>query len=165
MGYVKIANDNCEGQVVVSGVNEVLRQLPNLIKGTSIKKAITLQVSGPFHSSLMSSAYEKLQQFVNDIEIRMPLVDIVSNVSAREYTNCLMIKDLIAKQVISKVRWRESILYMIRQGCTSFVEVGPGIVLSSLMKRIHTGVSTVSINTAESIDLLVRYLTVDCVKA
>ncbi|CAH58479.1 ACP S-malonyltransferase [Ehrlichia ruminantium] len=164
-GICEIANDNCEGQVVVSGVNEVLQQLPDLIKGTNIKKAIKLQVSGPFHSSLMSSACDKLQQFVEGIEIKMPLVDIVSNVSAREYTDCLMIKNLIAKQVISKVRWRESILYMIKQGCTNFVEVGPGTVLSSLMKRIHTGVTTVSINTADSIDLLMRHLAADCVGA
>ncbi|MGN7618719.1 MAG: ACP S-malonyltransferase [Ehrlichia sp.] len=160
-GVCEIANDNCEGQVVVSGVNAALEQLPDLIKNTGIKKVIKLQVSGPFHSSLMSSAREKLQQFIEGIEnMRMPLVKVVSNVSAREYADCFTIKNLIAKQVVSRVRWRESVLYMKEQGCTHFVEIGGGTTLAGLVKRISPDVSAVSVNTAYCIDAITRYFTV-----
>lgn len=161
-GVCEIANDNCEGQVVVSGVNTALEQLPDLIKSTGIKKVIKLQVSGPFHSSLMDSAREKLQQFIEGIEnMKMPLVKVVSNVSAREYTDCLTIKNLIAKQIVSRVRWRESILYMMKQGCTRFIEVGAGTTLSGLVKRISSDVSAISVNTAYCIDSITRYFTVN----
>ncbi|ABD44777.1 malonyl CoA-acyl carrier protein transacylase [Ehrlichia chaffeensis str. Heartland] len=160
-GICEIANDNCDGQVVVSGVKAALEKLPDLIKDTGIKKVIKLQVSGPFHSSLMSSACEKLQEFIESVRnMKMPSVKVVSNVSAREYTDCFMIKNLIAKQLVSRVRWRESILYMISQGCTHFIEVGAGTTLSGLVKRISSDVSAVSINTADCIDSITRHFTV-----
>ena len=161
-GVCEIANDNCDGQVVVSGVKAALEQLPDLIKDTGIKKVIKLQVSGPFHSSLMNSACGKLQEFIERIEdMKMPLVKVVSNVSATEYTDCLMIKDLIAKQLVNRVRWRESILYVIKQGCTCFIEVGAGTTLSGLVKRINPNVSAVSVNTASCIDSIVQHFAVN----
>ena len=161
-GVCEIANDNCDGQVVVSGVKAALEKLPDLIKDTDIKKVVKLQVSGPFHSSLMNSACEKLQEFVESIrDIRMPLVKVVSNVSAREYTDCLTIRNLIAKQLVSRVCWRESVLYMIKQGGTHFIEVGAGTTLSGLVKRISSDVSAVSVNTASCIDSVIQYFTVN----
>ena len=160
-GVCEIANDNCDGQVVVSGVKSALEQLPDLIKDTGIKKVIKLQVSGPFHSSLMVSACEKLKEFIEGIEdMKMPLIKVVSNVSAREYSDCLTIKDLISKQLVSRVRWRESVLYMIKQGCTHFIEVGAGTTLSGLVKRISSDVTAFSVNTVECIDTIAGYFTV-----
>ncbi|KJV69204.1 ACP S-malonyltransferase [Candidatus Neoehrlichia procyonis] len=153
-GICEIANDNCNGQVVVSGVNNALDSLGQLIKGTNIKKVIKLQVSGPFHSSLMYSAYKEVSNFIDCIDINMPTINVVSNVSASEYVNCSMIKDLLARQIVSKVRWRESVMYMIKRGYSHFIEVGAGNVLSNLIKRIDNTVYSVSINTTKCIDTI-----------
>ncbi|QXK91680.1 ACP S-malonyltransferase [Neoehrlichia mikurensis] len=154
-GICEIANDNCNGQVVVSGVRSALENLEHLVKGTNIRKIIKLQVSGPFHSSLMYSAYKEVSNFIDCIDIKMPAINVVSNVSASEYTNCSMIKDLLARQIISRVRWRESVIYMIRRGYSHFVEIGAGNVLSNLVQRIDNTVCSVSVSTVKCIDAVV----------
>ncbi|QKX02592.1 ACP S-malonyltransferase [Wolbachia endosymbiont of Dirofilaria (Dirofilaria) immitis] len=150
-GICEIANDNGGGQVVVSGTVEALEILPNLLKNTNVKKLIKLQVSGPFHSSLMKPANEKLLKSLENIKITQPLIPFVSNVTAKEESNPKAIKALLAKQVISKVRWKEMILYMSSHGINKFVEIGPNRVLSNLVKRIDQSISTKNIDSISDI--------------
>ncbi|KLT22440.1 malonyl CoA-acyl carrier protein transacylase [Wolbachia endosymbiont of Armadillidium vulgare str. wVulC] len=145
----EIANDNGGGQVVVSGTAEALEMLPDLFKSSSVKKMIKLQVSGPFHSSLMKPADEKLLEFLESVNITRPSIPFVSNVTAKEENDPEIIRALLAKQVVSRVRWREMVLYMTSRGTDKFVEIGPNKVLSNLVKRI---ISTKSIGSVGDID-------------
>lgn len=151
-GICEIANDNGGGQVVLSGTAEALEMLSNLFKNSSVKKLIKLQVSGPFHSSLMKPADEKVLEFLENIKITRPLIPFVSNVTAKEESDPKVIKTLLAKQIISRVRWREMVLYMASRGINKFVEIGPNKVLSNLVKRIDHSISTKSIGNIGDID-------------
>ncbi len=151
-GICEIANDNGGRQVVVSGTTEALKILPDLFKNTSVKKLIKLQVSGPFHSSLMKPANEKFLKFLKNVKITRPLIPFVSNVTAKEESNPKDIKVLLAKQIISKVRWKEMILYMSSQGINKFIEIGPNKVLSNLVKRIDQSINTKNINSIDDIN-------------
>lgn len=151
-GVCEVANDNGGGQVVVSGTAEALEMLPDLFKDSSVRKLIKLQVSGPFHSSLMKPADEKLLEFLENITITRPLIPFVSNVTAKEESDPEIIRALLAKQIISKVRWREMVLYMTNRDVNKFVEIGPNKVLSNLVKRIDQSISTKNINSVGDID-------------
>ncbi|UPA54865.1 ACP S-malonyltransferase [Wolbachia pipientis] len=148
-GVCEIANDNGGGQVVISGTAEALEMLPDLFKNSSVKKIIKLQVSGPFHSSLMKPADEKVLKFLEGIKITRPIVPLISNVTAKEENDPKVIKALLAKQVISRVKWREMVLYMASRGINKFVEIGPNKVLSNLVKRI---ISTKSVGSIGDMD-------------
>lgn len=148
----EIANDNGGGQVVVSGTSEALEMLPELFKNSSVKKIIKLQVSGPFHSSFMKPADEKLLEFLKSINITRPSIPFVSNVTAKKESDPEIIRALLAKQVISRVRWREMILHMTSRGTNKFVEIGPNKVLSNLVKRIDQSINTKSIGSIDDID-------------
>lgn len=148
----EIANDNGGGQVVVSGTAEALEVLPDLFKNSSVKKMIKLQVSGPFHSSFMKPADEKLLEFLKSINITRPSIPFVSNVTAKEESDPEIIRALLSKQVISRVRWREMILHMTSRGTNKFVEIGPNKVLSNLVKRIDKSISTKSIVSISDIN-------------
>ncbi len=148
----EIANDNGGGQVVVSGTAEALEVLPDLFKNSSVKKMIKLQVSGPFHSSFMKPADEKLLEFLKSINITRPSIPFVSNVTAKEESDPEIIRALLAKQVVSRVRWREMVLYMISHGTNKFVEVGPNKVLSNLVKRIDQSISVKNIDSIGDIN-------------
>ncbi|MDR2978112.1 MAG: ACP S-malonyltransferase [Rickettsiales bacterium] len=151
-GVCEVANDNGGGQVVVSGTAETLEVLPDLFKNSSVRKLIKLQVSGPFHSSLMKPADEKLLEFLESITITRPLIPFVSNVTAKEESDPEIIRALLAKQTISKVRWREMVLYMLSRGTNRFVEIGPNKVLSNLVKRIDQSINVKNINSVGDID-------------
>ncbi|MGL9688948.1 MAG: ACP S-malonyltransferase [Wolbachia sp.] len=151
-GICEVANDNGGGQVVVSGTAEILEVLPDLFKNSSVRKLIKLQVSGPFHSSLMKPADEKLLEFLENITITRPLIPFVSNVTAKEESDPEIIRGLLAKQIISKVRWKEMVLYMINCDVNKFVEIGPNKVLSNLVKRIDQSISTKNIGSIGDID-------------
>ncbi|QIT36142.1 ACP S-malonyltransferase [Wolbachia endosymbiont of Brugia pahangi] len=147
-----IANDNGGGQVVVSGTAEALEILPGLFKNSSVRKLIKLQVSGPFHSSLMRPADEKILEFLESIDITHPSIPFVSNVTAKEESNPETIKILLAKQIVSRVKWREMVLHMASSGINEFVEIGPNKVLSNLVKRIDQSISTKNIDSISDID-------------
>lgn len=151
-GICEIANDNGGGQVVISGTREGLEILPDLLKNLNIKRLVKLQVSGPFHSSLMKPADEKVLEFLEGIKITRPIVPLISNVTAKEESDPKVIKALLAKQVISRVKWREMVLYMASRGINKFVEIGPNKVLSNLVKRIDQSISTKSIGNIGDID-------------
>ena len=150
LGVCEIANDNSDSQIILSGhvkaVNEIDKQLKVLKK-----RSIFLPVSAPFHCSLMKPAAKKMDEKINKINFRSPKIDIISNVTANRVNEESEIKKLLIKQIFSKVRWRESVLYMINEGVNEFIEIGPGKVLSGLIKRINNKVLTKSVNTLDEI--------------
>ncbi|NUY39798.1 ACP S-malonyltransferase [Wolbachia endosymbiont of Litomosoides brasiliensis] len=151
-GIYEIANDNGGGQVVVSGTAEFLEMLPDLFKNSSVRRLIKLQVSGPFHSSLMKPADKKVLQFLESIDITHPSIPFVSNVTAKEESDPETIKTLLAKQIVSRVRWREMVLRMASSGINKFIEIGPNKVLSNLVKRIDQSISTKNIGSIGDVD-------------
>ncbi|MDD9331826.1 MAG: ACP S-malonyltransferase [Wolbachia sp.] len=148
----EIANDNGGGQIVISGTTEALKILTNLLKNLNIKRIVKLQVSGPFHSSLMKPAYEKVLEFLDDIEIIRPTISFVSNVTAKKESDPKIIKSLLAKQIINRVRWKEMVLYMASNGINKCIEIGPNKVLSNLVKRIDQSISIKNIDNIDDIN-------------
>jgi [acyl-carrier-protein] S-malonyltransferase len=147
----EIANDNCVGQVVVSGTkaaNEILNKNLKKIK----KRGIVLPVSTPFHCSLMRSAKEKMKEKINLTEFLEPSPHIISNVTANAENKIENIKSLLVEQIISRVRWRESVNYMVENDVTDFLEIGPGKILSGLVKKINKGVKISNISSIEDIN-------------
>ena len=149
-GVCEIANDNSEGQTILSGDKEAIDEINKILKANK-KKSIFLPVSAPFHCSLMQPAAKKMEETINQINFKNPTIDLISNVTALPIRDSSEIKKLLVKQIYSKVRWRESVLFMIKNGINEFIELGPGKVLSGLVKRINDKVSTKSINSIEDI--------------
>ena len=146
----QIANDNSDGQIVVSGKLEDLKKMMENLKENKIKN-IQLPVSAPFHCSLMEKATENMRGPLNNLSIKPVGINIVSNVTALAVNEPSKIKELLIKQIENRVRWRESILKMIDEGVDSFIEIGPGKVLAGLIKRINKQVKTISINSEDDI--------------
>ena len=149
----QIANDNSEGQIVLSGKNEDLDKLILVLKESSIKN-IKLPVSAPFHCSLMSKATEIMTQELNKLSFKDAENKLISNVTAEEISNTEELKTLLIKQIENRVRWRESVNNMINNGVNHFIEIGPGKVLSGLVKRINREVKIDTINNQEDIENL-----------
>ena len=145
-----IANDNSVGQIVVSGEIKDLDLMSEDLKKDSIKN-IKLPVSAPFHCPLMSKATEEMKEEINKTEFHESNCNIISNVTGTEVKDISQIKDLLIKQIESPVRWRESVLYMKAKGVNKIVEIGPGKVLSGLIKRIDRNLISLSINTNDEI--------------
>ena len=152
-GVCEIANDNSDGQVILSGNKPALDEI-NLILKKNKKRSIFLPVSAPFHSSLMSPAAKNMESKINNTNFKNPSVELISNVTAEPVQDSEEIKNLLIKQIYSKVRWRESVLFMINSGVSEFIEIGPGKVLSGLVKRISDKVLTKSINSVDDIKSL-----------
>ena len=150
---VQIANDNSDGQIVLSGRNKDLDYLSKILKNNKIKN-IKLPVSAPFHSSLMNKATEIMKEELNKLEFKRSDNILISNVSANEILDIKELKVLLIKQIENRVRWRESVIYMIKKGVNEFVEIGPGKVLSGLVKRINKDVKISTINTQIDIESL-----------
>ena len=147
----EVANDNCNGQVVVSGTKKIIATLNENLKKIN-KRGIVLPVSAPFHCSLMKDASVKMEEKILKTDFAKPMPAIISNVTAKKENNVDTIKSLLIKQIVSRVRWRESVHYMIKMGVTDFVEVGPGKVLSGLIKKIDKTVKVRNINSIEAIN-------------
>ena len=148
-----IANDNSNGQLVVSGKIECINKLSLDLTSKSIKN-IKLPVSAPFHCNLMSKATELMKKEIEKLEFKEFQNPLISNVTATEIKDKSMLKDLLVKQIESRVRWRESVLYMINNGVNQFIEIGPGKVLSGLIKRIDRSVKVSAINKEEDITIV-----------
>ena len=146
-----IANDNSNGQIVLSGKNKDLDLLVEDLKQRAIKN-IKLPVSAPFHCKLMSSATEIMRKEISNTKFNNPNNLIISNVTGEETNNSNQIKDLLVRQIESPVRWRESIIYMINKGVRKFIEIGPGKVLSGLIKRIDKRVNLISVNEIDDLN-------------
>ena len=149
----EIANDNCEGQIVISGKNEDLNKLIFILKEKSIKN-LKLPVSAPFHSSLMSEATKVMTIELNKLKFVSSNNKLISNVTADEISNTNELKNLLIKQIENRVRWRESVINMIKKDINHFIEIGPGKVLSGLIKRINQDVQINAINNQEDIENL-----------
>jgi len=146
----EIANDNSEGQIVVSGRIQDLEKLGSFLKKNRIKN-IKLPVSAPFHCSLMSKATDVMREELGKLNFKKGKNSLVSNITANEIFNANELKDLLVKQIENRVRWRESVINMIEKGVNQFIEIGPGKVLSGLVKRINKDVEVISINNEDDI--------------
>ena len=135
-GVVALANDNAPGQVVISGDKAAVAAAMELAKAKGCKKAIMLSVSAPFHCPLMKPAAKAMEEALAKIEITVPKVPVVENMTAAPVEDPVEISRLLVEQVTGCVRWRETIGYMIAQGVVDFVEIGAGKVLSGMIKRI-----------------------------
>jgi len=149
-GTCEIANDNAEGQIIVSGNIETIEELKNILKENK-KKSILLPVSAPFHCSLMKSAAVKMKKKIDNVNFKKPDYEIISNVTSLQTSNPEDIKNLLFQQIYSRVRWRESVLFMGDKKIKNFIEIGPGKVLTSLVKRILPNSNSFSINSIDDI--------------
>jgi len=149
-GVCEIANDNADGQIIVSGNVETIEELRNILK-VNKKKSILLPVSAPFHCSLMKPAELRMKKKIDNTNFKRPDYEIISNVTSVSTNNPEDIKNLLVQQICSKVRWRESILFMGNKKINNFIEIGPGKVLTGLVKRILPNSNAFSINSIDDI--------------
>jgi len=147
----EVANDNSNVQVVVSGRKEAIDILSKNLKEKK-KRGIILPVSAPFHSSLMKKASITMMNKIQNTDFMKPNPCIISNVTAKSEDNVNSIKSLLVDQITSKVRWRESVEYMVNEKVTDFLEIGPGKVLSGLVKKINKTVNIKNINSLKDIE-------------
>ena len=145
-----IANDNSEGQIVVSGRSADLEEFMKDLKSNSIKN-IKLPVSAPFHCKLMNKATQVMTEEIAKLDLKNFENGFISNVTAKEISDSSELKNLLVKNLESRVRWRESVLLMANKGINQFIEIGPGKVLSGLIKRIDRNLKVSAINTEEDI--------------
>ncbi|WP_334073019.1 MULTISPECIES: ACP S-malonyltransferase [Paenibacillus] len=149
---VELANINCPGQIVVSGTKEGIAKVVERAKEIGAKRAIPLEVSGPFHSSLMTSAAERLRAKLAEAQFRDAAVPVVANVTARPVQSAGELSDLLVRQVYSPVLWEDSVKFLIAEGVDTFVELGPGSVLAGLIKKIDKSVRILNVNGLESLE-------------
>ena len=147
---VQIANDNSDGQIVLSGRNSDIEKLIKILKSKNIKN-IKLPVSAPFHCELMNNATKIMRNEIEKLNFQDSKNKLVSNVTAKEIKNKEELKLLLIDQIENRVRWRESVVHMINNGVNNFIEIGPGKVLSGLIKRIDKNVKTNTINQTSDI--------------
>jgi len=145
-GVCEIANDNAEGQTIISGDIESINLFKETLKENK-KKFIPLNVSAPFHCSLMSPAATKMKDKINSVNFKKPTFDVVCNVTSKPENNPEIIKKLLIDQICSTVRWRESIINMNNENINNFIEIGPGKVLSGMVKRTVKNINSFSINS------------------
>lgn len=159
---VQVANYNCPGQIVISGETEQVKQAADKLKEAGAKRAVLLNVSGPFHSSLLTGAGEKLQNVLDDLTIDKPQIPYVANVNASYITEQEEIKPLLVKQVSNSVRWQQSVEAMVADGVDTFIEIGPGRTLAGFNKKIGKAIgkelTTYNVATMEDIDKVVEAL-------
>jgi len=148
-----IANDNSEGQIVLSGKIIDLEKMMVDLKSNNIKN-IKLPVSAPFHCKLMNKATVVMNEEISKLNFKEPKNILISNVTGNEISDSKELKNLLIKQIENRVRWRESVLLMINKGVEQFIEIGPGKVLSGLIKRIDRNIKVSTINTEEDIKLI-----------
>lgn len=151
-GYaVQLANLNCPGQIVISGSAEGVKRASELAKESGAKRVLPLEVSGPFHSSLMKPASGKLEDVLSAIQIRDAQIPVIANVTARPMISSSEIKEKLVEQLYSPVLWEDSVSTMLELGVDTFIEIGPGKVLSGLIKKVNRRVNTFAVNDEESL--------------
>lgn len=158
-GYpVQLANINCPGQIVISGSVEGVERAIERIKETGAKRAISLDVSGPFHSSLMKSASSKLQTAFEEVDWNDASIPVISNVTAEPVVSSAEIKEKLIEQLYSPVQWQKCVEKMISLGADTFIEIGPGKVLSGLIKKTNRNVRIFSVSNEEEVQGVVSAL-------
>lgn len=155
---VELANLNCPGQLVISGEAEKINKACELAKAKGAKRALPLTVAGAYHSKLMASAQPKLKEALAKIPLNIPGVPVISNVTAQPHVAPADIHNRLVEQVTSSVRWEESIRYLLAQGFTRFIELGPGTALTGFMKRIDKTAQALNIADVASLDATVKAL-------
>ena len=150
-----VANDNSKHQVVVSGLKKDINLFSDDLNKKKIKN-LKLNVSAPFHCKYMKKASEQMASYINDLKMKEPHKPIISNVTAGETKSPKEIKSLLISQIEKKVRWLECVEYMVNNGVKNFVEIGPGKVLSGLIKRINKNVNVNSINSVDDVKFLLN---------
>lgn len=153
---VQIANYNCPGQIVISGKKEAVETACEKLKEAGAKRAIMLNVSGPFHSRMLTGAGEKLGEVLEQVEIHQLSIPYVANVTAEYVTDAACVKPLLMKQVSSSVRWEQSVRAMLADGVDTFIEIGPGKTLAGFMKKIDRTVKVLNIEKLEDVDKVVE---------
>ena len=156
MEGVEIANYNCPGQIVISGLKEAVEEASVKLKEAGAKRRVMLDVRGPFHSSLLKGAGEKLGEVLEKVEVHTPAIPYVANVTAQYVTKAEDVKPLLKEQVSSSVRWQQSVETMLADGVDTFIEIGPGKTLSAFIKKITKDVKVVNIDSIAAIDALVE---------
>jgi [acyl-carrier-protein] S-malonyltransferase len=155
---VELANVNCPGQIVVSGTKEGVAQVAERVEEAGGKRAITLEVSGPFHSSLMREAADKLSAKLEKVNFARASVPVVANVTASPVQDGAEIRTLLVEQVYSPVLWEDSVAWLIGQGVDTFVEFGPGKVLTGLIKKIDKTLTLINVSDMESLESAIKAL-------
>jgi [acyl-carrier-protein] S-malonyltransferase len=155
---VEVANLNCPGQIVISGAADKLPAACELAKTKGAKKTIPLTVGGAYHSALMASALPKLAAALDRVPIVPPRVPIISNVTGYPHSSPDNIRQTLVRQVTSTVRWEASIRYLLAQGFTRFIELGPGTALSGFMKRIDKTAQVMNVSDPASLEATVKQL-------
>jgi len=151
-----IANINCPGQLVISGAKANLPRAVDLAKSRGARRAIPLNVSGAFHTPLMQSAVDGMAEVLAPLSFKQPQVPIIANTTAQPLTNAEEIKAELLRQLCNSIQWQRSIEYMIHNGVSTFIEIGPGEVLSGLIKRINKDVARLNIGDELSIKNIVH---------
>ena len=157
-GYVRIANYNCPGQLIITGEKAPVTNAAKKCSELGAKKTVELNVSGPFHSSLLKDAADKLAEELKNVSINNPGIPYVCNVDATEVTNNENIAKLLSDQVISPVKWEQSFRFMLDKGIDTFIEMGPGKTLAGFAKRIDRAAKVISIQTVEDLEKLSEVL-------
>lgn len=147
---VQLANLNCPGQIVISGTRKGVELASEKAKEAGAKRALPLDVSGPFHSSLMKPAAEKFKDVLNSLHIEDAKIPVIANVNAEPVTNANVIIEKLVEQLYSPVQWEDSVKKMINLGVDTFIEIGPGKVLSGLVKKIDRSVKTFAVSDFET---------------
>jgi [acyl-carrier-protein] S-malonyltransferase len=155
---VVLANLNCPGQLVVSGAADNIGRACELAKAKGARRALPLQVAGAYHSPLMAAAQPKLEGELARVAIASPAVTVLSNVTAQPHEGPESIRARLVEQVTSSVRWEESMRYLLAQGFTRFIELGPGAALSGFMKRIDKGAQVLNVSDAGTLEAAVKTL-------
>jgi [acyl-carrier-protein] S-malonyltransferase len=156
---VELANLNCPGQLVISGPAEKMAAACELAKARGAKRALPLNVAGAYHSALMASAQPKLHDALAKVPIEIPMVPVISNVTARPHAAPPDVHQRLVDQVTSSVRWEESMRYLLTSGFTRFIELGPGTALSGFMKRIDKTAQVLNIADVTSLEATAKALT------
>ena len=149
---VQIANYNCPGQIVISGKKEAVGEAAEKLKEAGAKRVIPLNVSGPFHSRMLTEAGEKLRKVLDTVEIHEPVIPYAANVTAEYVTKAEDVKPLLVKQGSSSVRWEQTMRMMLQDGVDTFIEIGPGRTLAGFMKKIDRSVRVINIEKLEDIE-------------
>lgn len=155
-GIVSIANDNCPGQIVITGEESAVQAAAASLQEKGAKRCVPLKVSGPFHSKLLVGAGEKLAVELKDVAVRDPEIPYYCNVDAAAVTDGGAVKELLAKQVSGTVRWRESVEQMIADGVDTFIEIGPGKTLNGFIRKINRDVTAKNVEKTEDLDKLLE---------
>lgn len=155
---VSIANYNCPGQIVITGVKSALVVAMEKLKEAGAKRIVELTVSGPFHSAMLTEAGEKLADELANVELSELEIPYVTNVTADVVTDVAQIKGLLAKQICASVRWQQSVEKMIEEGVDTFVEIGPGKTLTGFLRKINRDVTAYNIETVEDMEAVLEKL-------